>query len=234
MNDVLGKALLEYQNGTYTEDIATFSSLDEEDKIPLPYLFRDFGVMPSLEQKALSLCKGSILDIGCGAGSHSLYLQKKGYMVTALDSSKGAIETCRLRGVEKRIHADILDFATEKFDTLLMLMNGIGIVGYLKNLGNFLTHLKSLLKPGGQILLDSSDIIYMFEEDDDGGRWVPDSGSYYGEVGFTMHYKDLKSKPFPWLYLDYSTLKNAATVSDLNCEMIEKGDHYDYLARLWL
>lgn len=233
MDDVFGKALMEYQNGAYSEDIVTFSSLDEEDKMSLPYLFRDFGAMPSLEQRALSLCKGSILDIGCGAGSHSLYLQKEGYKVTALDSSKGAIETCRRRGVEQRIRVDILDFTAETFDTLLMLMNGIGIVGHLNNLGNFLTHLKSLLKPGGQILLDSSDIIYMFEEDDDGGRWVPDSGNYYGEVEFTLQYKDLKSKPFPWLYLDYKTLKNAATLSNLNCKMIEKGDHYDYLARLW-
>jgi len=233
MKDILGMAMLEYQNGIYSEDIATFSSLDETDTIPLPYLFRDFKGMPPLEQKALSLCKRSILDIGCGAGSHSLYLQQKGYEVTALDSSKGAIETCRLRGIEKRVHANVLDFAAEKFDTLLMLMNGIGIVGHLKNLGNFLTHLKSLLKPGGQILLDSSDIIYMFNEDDDGGRWVPDSGSYYGEVAFTMQYKGLKSGPFIWLYLDYHTLTNAATINDLHCEIVKKGDHYDYLARLW-
>lgn len=233
MKDILGNAMLEYQNGIYSEDIVTFSSLDEEDKIPLPYLFRNYRGMPATEQKALELCKGNILDIGCGAGSHSLYLQKKGYDVTALDSSKGAIETCRLRGIEKRVHCDVIDFSGEKFDTVLMLMNGIGIVGHLENLGTFLTHLKTLLKPGGQILLDSSDIIYMFDEDDDGGRWVPDSGDYYGEVAFTMQHKGVKGEPFIWLYLDYTTLKNAATVNDLHCEIIEKGDHFDYLARLW-
>ena len=233
MRDIFGNAVVEYQKGLYTEDIVTFSSLGEEDKIPLPYLFRDFDGMPPIEQKALGLCKGTILDIGCGAGSHSLYLQQNGFDVTALDSSKGAIKTCRLRGIEKRVHAAILDFNTAKYDTLLMLMNGIGVVGQLENLGDFLTHCKLLLKSGGQILLDSSDIIYMFDEDDDGGRWVPNSGGYYGEVTFTMQYKGLKSESFVWLYLDYNTLKNAAIYNGLRCEMIKKGGHYDYLARLW-
>lgn len=233
MKDVFGKAILEYQGGIYSEDIATFSSLNEEDTIPLPYLFRDFDGMPQIEQKALELCKGSILDIGCGAGSHSLYLQQKGLEVTALDSSKGAIETCRLRGIENRVHSDILDFKDCQYDTLLMLMNGIGIVGNLENLSGFLKHLKTLLKPGGQILLDSSDIIYMFDEDDDGGRLIPDSGSYYGEVAFTMQYKGVKGEPFIWLYLDHQTLQNAAITNELDCEIITKGDHYDYLARLW-
>ncbi len=113
-----------------------------------------------------------------------------------------------------------------------MLMNGIGIAGRLTNLSVFLQSLKSLLHSGGQILLDSSDIIYMFDEDDDGGRWVPGSGNYYGEVEFTMRYKDLKSEPFFWLYLDYRTLEDEAKVYGLHCEMVQKGQHYDYLARL--
>ena len=233
MKDVFGTALLEYQNGIYSEDIVTFSSLDETDTIPLPYLFRDFEGMPPIEQKALGLCKGSILDIGCGAGSHSLYLQQKGFEVTALDSSIGAIETCRLRGIENRVHSKVLDFEDRKFDTLLMLMNGIGVVENLENLSGFLKHLKTILKPGGQILLDSSDIIYMFDEDEDGARWVPDSGSYYGEVAFTLQYKNQKSEPFIWLYLDYRSLKSAATINNLHCEIVKKGEHYDYLARLW-
>ncbi len=232
MKDLLGKAMLDYQKGLYAEDIETLSSLDEIDTLPLPYLFRSFNDMPPLEQKALGLCQGSILDIGCGAGSHSLYLQQKGFEVTALDMSKGAIETCRLRGVVNCVHTDILEFKSRKFDTILMLMNGIGLAGHLKNLGGLLEYLKSLLHSGGQILLDSSDIIYMFDEDDDGGRWVPDSGSYYGEVEFTMRYKDLKSEPFFWLYLDYRTLEHEASVCGLHCEMVKKGQHYDYLARL--
>lgn len=230
--DILGKALLDYQSGNYSEDIKTYSSLDEEDIIPIPYLFRDFKKMPYLEQKALKLCKGNILDIGCGAGSHSLYLQKKGLTVTALDQSPGAIETCKLRGIEHTVLQGIQDYELQKYDTLLMLMNGIGIVGKLKNIDQFFTHLKSLLKPNGQILLDSSDIIYMYDEDEDGGYWIPDDQNYYGEVTFEMEYQGEKSEPLDWLYLDYNTLQRAANANNLTCELVSKGKHYDYLAKL--
>ncbi|MCK0189787.1 methyltransferase domain-containing protein [Arenibacter sp. F20364] len=230
--DILGKALMDYQSGNYSEDIKTYSSLEEEDIIPVPYLFRDFKKMPPLEQKALKLCKGSILDIGCGAGSHSLYLQKKGFSVTALDQSHGAIETCKLRGIEHTVLKSIKDFKLQKYDTLLMLMNGIGIVGKLKNIDHFLSHLKSLLNPNGQILLDSSDIIYMYDEDEDGGYWIPDDQNYYGEVTFEMEYKGGKSEPLDWLYLDYNTLQRAANANNLTCELVSKGKHFDYLAKL--
>ena len=233
MKDIFGIALQDYQQGNYSEDITTCSSLDEEDSIPLPYLFRTFDEMPELEQKALSLCQGSVLDIGSGAGSHSLYLQEKGFKVTALDSSKGAIDTCIQRGIERTVHSSILDFDQARFNTLLMLMNGIGIVGELQQLHKYLLHLKTLLKPGGQILMDSSDIIYMFEQDEDGGIWVPDAGHYYGQVEFTTSYKGEKSEPFSWLYVDYRTLSNACVAAGLQCELVQEGEHFDYLARLW-
>lgn len=230
--DIFGDALLDYQNGLYTNDIITYSSLDEEDILLLPYLFRDYKTMPVLEQKALNLCKGTVLDIGCGAGGHSLYLQGKEFEVTALDNSEGAIKTCELRGVKNTVHSNILDFKGQQFDTLLILMNGIGIAERLENLSVFFNHLKSILKPKGQILLDSSDIIYMFDADEDGGRWMPSNEKYYGEVKFTMQYKDQKSNPFPWLYLDYNTLQRAAIANNLTCELVSEGEHYDYLARL--
>ncbi|SDQ50423.1 Methyltransferase domain-containing protein [Flagellimonas zhangzhouensis] len=234
MPDVFGKALLDFQEGNYTEDITTYSSLDEEDVIPVPYLFRDFKDMPKIEQKALQMARGKVLDIGCGAGSHSLYLQKKGLAVTALDNSEGAIKVSKERGVNSTVQCDIMEYSEEQFDTLLLLMNGIGLAGKLKNLTSFLTHLASLLMPNGQILLDSSDIIYMFEEDEDGGYWIPNDGNYYGEVEFTMAYKGLQSEPFDWVYVDYNTLQNAAFANGLDCELIVEGEHYDYLAILTL
>lgn len=232
--DILGKALLDYHRGNYTEDIKTLSSLDEEDTLPLPYLFRDYEQMPQLEKKALQLCKGSILDIGCGAGSHSLYLQKKGYDVTGLDQSKGAIKVCQERGLKQTIHDNLLDIENRQFDTLLLMMNGIGIVGLLNNMDLYLNKMKSILQPHGQILLDSSDILYMFESDDDGGYWVPDNVNYYGEVIFNMEYKNEKGAPFNWLYLDFNTLKRAANYHGFNCELISNGKHNDYLAKLAL
>lgn len=230
--DILGKALMDFHQGTSSGDIRTYSSLDEEDTLPISYMFRNFEEMPTIEQKALQRCSGTILDIGCGAGSHAIYLQQKGFEVTGLDSSEGAIEVCRQRGVKYTVHENILNYKGQGFDTLLLLMNGIGVAGELGELAVFFAKLKSLLNPGGQILLDSSDIIYMFETDEDGGYWIPDGVDYYGEVTFTMEYKNKKSKPFSWLYVDFNTLQRAANFNGLNCELILEGEHYDYLARL--
>lgn len=232
MKDLFGKAILDFQTNNAPEDLLTETSISESDDMSVAYLFRSFKEMPKLEQKALLLSKGKILDIGCGAGSHALYLQEKGFEVTAVDSSPNAIATCKLRGVKNTSNDNILNFNTEgKFDTLLLLMNGTGIFGTLKETTKYLQKLKSLLAEQGQILIDSSDLIYMYDQDEDGAYEVPATG-YYGELTFTVHYKGETEDPFPWLYLDYNTLQNAAHANGLNCELILEGTHFDYLARL--
>ncbi|MCB4808869.1 methyltransferase domain-containing protein [Tamlana sp. 62-3] len=230
MKDLFGKALLDYQNGNYTEDIMTSTSISDEDELPLPYLFRNYSEMPKLEQQALKLSKGKVLDVGCGAGSHSLYLQQKGMDVKAIDVSEGAIEVSKIRGVKNAEILNILN-ETETFDTVLLLMNGTGIFQELTQVSKYLTHLKSLLKPNGQILIDSSDIKYMYL-DDDGGYWQDMNASYYGELDYYLSYKGEKEVPMKWLYLDFDTLKLASETVDLNCELVLEGEHYDYLARL--
>ncbi len=229
--DPYGKAIFDFYNNNFSENIGTNSSLAGEDEIPVNYLFRDYKEMPKIEQKALDLSKGKILDIGAGAGSHALHLQKKGENVTAIDISENAIEVCKLRGVAQASLQDIWDYSGEKFDTILILMNGTGICGKLNNLDAFLKHLKSLLNPKGQILIDSSDIIYMFE-DENGDHWIDASDNYYGEVSFTMSYKGETSEPFDWLYVDFNTFQNCANHNGFLCELILEGEHYDYLARL--
>lgn len=230
--DILGEAMLDFFNGNYTEDILTETNISEEDALPLPYLFRSFEEMPLIEQKALTLAKGKVLDAGCGAGSHALFLQKKGLDVTAIDLSPGAIEVCKLRGVQNVKVADLLCI-TEKYDTILLLMNGTGIFQNLENAPHFLKHLKSLLNPNGQILIDSSDLIYMFDVEDDGGIWVSTEREYYGELTFKMSYKGETSTQFEWLYLDFERLKELSIQVGLKCELVEEGDHYDYLAKLY-
>lgn len=231
--DLYGQALLDYQQNGFTENIKTHSTLGGEDEYPLPYLFRDFNEMPKLEQKALTLAKGKILDVGCGAGSHSLFLQNKKQDVLAIDISKGAIETCKLRGIKNAHTQDIWQIKEKKFDTILLLMNGAGMCGKLNNLSVFLKHLKTLLTPNGQILLDSTDVIYMFEDQD--GNYIIDANKdYYGETQFSMEYKNKKGKPFDWLYIDFPNLQQAANFCNLKCELIQEGSHYDYLARITL
>jgi SAM-dependent methyltransferase len=230
MKDLFGNALLDYQNGNYSEDIITSTNISDEDVLPLPYLFRENKDMPKIEQKALKLCKGDILDVGCGSGSHSLYLQSKGYKVKAIDVSKGAIEVSKQRGV---LHAEVLNILdeTETFDTILLLMNGTGIFQELTQVSKYLSQLKTLLKRGGQILIDSSDIKYMYE-DEDGGFWMDMNAGYYGELDYFLSYKGEKESPMKWLYLDFETLKLACETVGLTCEMFMEGEHFDYLARI--
>ena len=233
MKDLFGKAILDFQTNNSPEDLITETTISDEDEMSVAYLFRDFSGMPKLEQQALLLSNGKVLDVGCGAGSHSLYLQnEKNLEVTAIDVSNNAVEACELRGVSNVKVEDILYFETDKkFDTILLLMNGTGIFGKLEYVSKYLQKLKSLLAENGQILIDSSDIIYMFDEDEDGGKWISGT-AYYGELEFIISYKGEKEAPFPWLYMDYSTLQNAAVANGLKCELVIEGDHFDYLARL--
>ncbi|MFT5892321.1 MAG: 2-polyprenyl-3-methyl-5-hydroxy-6-metoxy-1,4-benzoquinol methylase [Dokdonia sp.] len=230
--DIFGKAVNDYYDQQYTEDIVVHSSIAEDDTLPIPYLFRTFPEMPILEQKALQLCKGKTLDVGSGAGSHSLWLQEQGIDVTSLDISEGCGTLSRKRTLKKTITASILDHK-EPYDTLLMLMNGTGIFEEISKIDTYLQHLKGLLKPNGQILIDGSDIKYMYETDD-GGYWIDIHSAYHGEVVMGMSYKGQRSEDFKWLYLDFETLSVHAKKNELDCELILEGDHYDYLARLTL
>ena len=236
MKDLFGKAILDFQTNNSPEDLITETSISDEDEMSVKYLFRAYSEMPKLEQKALQISRGKILDVGCGAGSHSLSLQnERNLEVHSIDISPNAIEACRLRGLKNAQVQNILEMDSDnpenKFDTILLLMNGTGIFGTLKETGIFLQKLRNLLNHNGQILIDSSDIIYMFDNDEDGGKWIPSNG-YYGELTFTVRYKKEKEEEFPWLYLDYNTLQNAAFANGLQSELILEGEHYDYLAKL--
>lgn len=231
MLDLFGKAILDYQTNNSPENIITETTISEPDEMDVAYLFRNYKNMPKLEQKALQLAKGKILDVGCGAGSHALYLQNQKYDVVAVDISENAIKACKLRGIKNAININFFELENQTFDTILLLMNGTGIFETLAKTSIYLQKLKSLLTPNGQILIDSSDIIYMFDQDEDGAYLVPASG-YYGELIFTIHYKNQTEKSFPWLYLDYNTLQNVAHANGLQCQLIKEGKHFDYLARL--
>jgi 2-polyprenyl-3-methyl-5-hydroxy-6-metoxy-1,4-benzoquinol methylase len=229
-NDILGAALKDYLNGEYKENITVISSIAEDDELPLDYLFRKADQLPELEQKALALCYGKVLDVGAGSGTHSLILKDKGLNVLSIDISKGAIEVMKERGLNA-LETDFMEFNHQQFDTILLLMNGIGIAQKLNKLAHFLNHAASLLNKGGQILLDSSDIKYMYTEED-GSIWLNLNGEYYGEVTYQMKYKNNLSPEFSWLFVDFEKLKEHAEKANLNCELIFEDEHYGYLVRL--
>ena len=226
MKDLFGSAILDYQNGLNTEDLITATSISEEDILPISYLFRSYDEMPILEQKALDLCTGKVLDVGCGAGSHSLYLKQKGFTVKSIDISPKAIEVCKRRGLTNVACLDMIN-EEEKFDTIILLMNGSGVFRSLSQTPYFLNHLKNLLTTFGQILIDSSDISYMYEDHVN----VNELSHYYGELDYYITYKGA-SEVFPWMYLDYDNLNAIAKEVGLKCELVLQGEHYDFLAKL--
>ena len=231
MKDLMGRAIWDYFYQENPEDLQTETSISELDDLPVSYLFRNYKEMNALEKKALDLSFGKVLDVGAGAGSHSLYLQNKRNLdVAALDISPKSIEICKARGVKNAVCEDFLKFSNDKFDTILLLMNGTGIFQSLKNLDQYLQKLKNLISENGQILLDSTDILYMYDQDDDGGVLVPATG-YYGELDYYIHYKGESELPMKWLYLDFNTLKNAAIVNGFKIQKIKQLDD-SYLAKL--
>ena len=233
MKDLMGRAIWDYYYQENSEDLQTETSISELDDLPVSYLFRDYQEMNALEKKALDLSFGKVLDVGSGAGSHSLYLQNERKLeVTALDISPKSIEICKARGVKNAICEDLLQFSEKDFDTVLLLMNGTGIFQSLEHIDQYLQKLKSLVAENGQILIDSTDILYMYDQDEDGGVLVPATG-YYGELDYYLHYKGESELPMKWLYLDFDTLENAAFANGFKIQKIEQLED-SYLAQLTL
>ena len=232
--DPMGAAIIDYLAHGKASKLRVFSSMFDEDEIPVNQLFRTFQEMPSLEQKALQLCTGKILDVGAGSGCHALALQEMGKDVCAIDISPLSVEVMKQRGVNDPRLINLFDETfSETFDTILMLMNGSGIIGRLNNMPEFFQRMKRILRPGGCIFMDSSDLRYLFEEED-GSIVIDLAGDYYGEIDFQMQYKDVKGDTFDWLYVDFQTLNLYASEYGFKAELVKEGKHYDYLVKLSL
>ena len=233
-NDPMGRAIADYFAKGKAAKLRVFSSQFDEDEIPVKHLFRSYNEMSHLERTALDLAKGKILDCGAGSGCHTLALQEMGKEVEAIDISPLSVEVMEKRGVKSVANMDLFSHpAVQGFDTVLMLMNGSGIIGKLENMERFFTKMKQILKPDGVVYMDSSDLKYLFE-DEDGSYVINLAGDYYGEVDFRMQYKQVKGNTFDWLYIDFQTLSLYASKYGFKAELVEEGEHYDYLAALRL
>lgn len=231
--DPMGVAIYDYFKNGKAGKLRVFSSQFEEDEIPVSELFRTYEHMPLLEQTALDMAQGKILDVGAGSGCHSLALKQMGKKSVAIDISPLSVEVMQVRGLDARLVNLFDTHFVERFDTILMLMNGSGIIGRVENFGDFFQRMKLLLNPGGCILMDSSDLRYLFEEED--GSFVVDlAGDYYGQLDFQMQYKQIKGEAFDWLYVDFNTLSLYASQYGFKAELVKEGSHYDYLAKLTL
>lgn len=228
--DPMGAAIADYWKNGVAGRLRVFSPDFDEDEIPVDTLFRQYDEMPAIEQKALQMACGNILDVGAGSGCHALALQDMGKSITAIDISQLSVDVMKEEGVKHVVCEDFYNMEGA-YDTLLFLMNGSGIIGTIDNMDRFFAQADKLLKEGGQILMDSSDIRYVFE-DEDGVLDINLNDGYYGEMIYQMQYKRIKGDTFPWLYIDFATLQYYAEEHGFTAELVEEGEHYDYLARI--
>ncbi len=226
MTDLPGLAIKDFYEKKLKSKLYVHDQFGPKVEMPISMYFRDEVEMPELEDVALENCEGRVLDVGAGAGSHALALQVKGLDVSALEISPAACEVMESRGVKDVICADFFKFnSKEKYDTILLLMNGIGLCGTIENLKTFLKKAEELLNEDGRLVFDSSDTIYMYEHD-----ILPER--YYGEVECAYSYKNLKTDFFKWLYIDQDKLREVAEELGWEMKVLFEDNHYQYLVEL--
>ncbi len=229
--DIFGSAFQDYLSGEKNGIIKVYSDVAGPEELPVSYFFRSWEEMPKYEQLMLSHSEGHVLDVGAGAGSHALELQKQGFAVDAVDISPGAVDVMRKRGVKGAWCGDFFDMVKREYETILFMMNGVGIAGSLPGLFKMLRHADTLLAPTGRILIESTDLIYLYEEED-GSYRIPMGEKYYGELQYHLVYKDLKTNPFPWLFADFDSLKHAASTCGYKTRILYAGEKHNYVAEL--
>ena len=225
MNDCHGQAILDYYNGERKEPLILHNSYGEPEEMPVEVFFREPIDFTDLENQGISECRGKILDIGAGAGAMSLLLQGLEFNVTAIENSPGCIETMKALGVQQVIDEDYT-VHNGRYDTLFMSMNGIGIIGKLAQLGSFMQIAKKLLNPDGQVVLDSSDIQYLYKDK----LKMPDH--YHGEVSYCYEYKGQKGEWFDWVYIGSDILEKEANILGLKFELLDKTNTDQFLGRI--
>ncbi len=218
--ELMGQAMHDYYQGDYTTRLWVVTDFLGSEWMPVAIFFRDEAGLADLERYALSLCQGTVLDLGAGAGCHSLILQKAGFSVTAVDISQKATELMVARGLEQVVCGTITSLNGMKYDTILMLMNGIGMIAKFSALKDFLINLQQYVNPGGQVLLDSSDLQMLFEEQN---KSFPPSL----EVTYQLSYQGVSSETFHWLYLDQETLISYASEAGWDAQVLyEEGEQF--------
>jgi SAM-dependent methyltransferase len=226
-------AMQAYHQGQYEAVIVVYDDF-ERDEVPVSYFFRQADQFPAYEQMALERCRGRVLDVGAGSGCHTLALQERGFQVTAIEVLPALVRILRDRGVRDARLATWMELEADPFDTVLLLMNGIGLAETLPGLRRFLRKLRRLVRPDGQVLADSTDVRVRMDPGSskrDNARRA--DGRYVGELHFQLEFEGCKGEPFPQLYVDAETLDRYARREGWSCEIIQPPDqHGHYLAGL--
>jgi len=226
----LAEALVAFFGGEEAAVLTVHADEGEPDPMPVSLFFRSQEELREVDRVALALVQGRVLDVGAGVGSLSLTLQESGVPVTAVEVIPEAVEIMTARGVLDARQGRVEDLSPSgDFDTLLLLMNGAALAGALSHFPSLLQTLDGLLAPGGQVLMDSTDIL-------GGGEPHPDilwdEGEYPGEVQYQMEFRGERGAPFPQLFIDPAMLDRVATEGGWTMELAWRGPAGEFLARL--
>ena len=230
----LGAALLDHHRGDAAAEIIVMSDLWEDEPTPVAAFYRPDGqALPALEREALGLCRGRVLDLGAGAGRHALELQRTGHDVVAVDPLPEAVEIMSDRGVADARQGDLSVVAEERFDTVLMLMHGLGVVGNLHGLGRLLETMPTLLNPGGRLVCDSADLaVVLGDESPELLTELLRPDAYLGEVEFSLRYLGLVGPRYPWVFVDPQTLGIIADAAGFAVSIVAHGERGSFVAVL--
>ncbi|MGH7539813.1 MAG: class I SAM-dependent methyltransferase, partial [Gemmatimonadota bacterium] len=205
----------------------------EDDELPAGFFFRAPADFLPFERFALELARGRVADLGAGTGVHALALQARGFDVTAVEILEPLVHLQRARGVRRSVVADFRTWSGERFDTVLMLMNGFGPAETLAGLDRLLRHLHDLVAPGGILVADSGEAVPVGEVDPtDAARWPPTADGYAGEAWIELEYGGRRGAPFRELYVDLETLSARARGEGWACDVAFEAEAGSYLAHL--
>jgi len=220
----LDAALAAYRAGDRGASLVMDTDVGGAEDVPASLFFRTPAEMGPVESAALARARGSVLDLGAGAGAHALPLQGRGLRVTAAELLPEG-RTVMVEAGLADVRAGGLDTvrAGERFDTVLVLMNGLGLAGTLAGLPAFLEGLADVLAPGGQILADSTDPREWEDQED---------GRYPGEVHMQLRFAGRAGPPFPFLFVDADVVHTAAATVGLSAEVVAREDGGRFLVRL--
>jgi SAM-dependent methyltransferase len=228
----LGLGIKEYYESGVPTLIKVHTIDGEITPYPAQLFFREYDDFSIFDELGCYHARGHVLDVGAGAGCISAFLEEIGLEVTAIEISQDAVDVMHKLGIQDARCGDFFDLSGhEQWDTILLLMNGIGFVGKLQGLDRFLAHAKCLLAPGGQILFDSSDLALSDVGDQD---FRGAESNYQGEVWYQLEFRGIKGAPYYWLYIDQHTMQQHAEAAGYHFELIEEADEGYYFARLTL
>ena len=228
------RALLAFEGGDRDASVTVIDDLGDVESLPASWFFRSVAEMPDLERLALESCRGTVLDLGAGAGSHTLILQDRGRVVTAVEILPELVDLLRRRGMKDARPGSLHEPPTGRWDTLLLLMNGWGLAETLSGLERFLSRAHRLLGPGGRIIADSTDMRPLASGKGTGeeGQPIREDGRYVGEVQFQLEFDGHRGDPFSYLYVDPDTLARVAGRTGWTVEIAGSGPDGAFLSVL--